>query len=300
MPLSISNKRVGHILSLLAALFFALNVPATTYILDRWLTPTTYALLRVLGGVTFCWVVSIFLPKQPPIEHKDFLPLALAGILGMGCFFLFYAMGMERTSPIDASIILTLSPVVVLLVSALFLKEKITARKLLGIAIAMGGALLVIVFQGDNEPDGSVVGNLLVLGAAIFYGSYLVYTGKLSHRYHPIIMLRWIFLFAFLLYFPLFIEPFSQTKLVQHPELIPVLVALFIAFLPSALAFLLLPLAMKSLATTTVSMYNYSIPVIASGVSIALGQDKLHWIDPVAVVFVVLGVYLVTINKQKG
>ncbi len=293
-----NGKGVGHVASLLAALFFALNIPATTYILGEWLTPTAYTLLRIVGGVLLCWTLSLFLPKQPPVPRRGYLSFALAGILGMGFFFLLYAMGIKRTSPIDAAIILTLSPVVVLLVSAIFLKEKITKRKLLGVAIAMGGALLVILMQGDNEPEGGMLGNLLVLGAAIAYGCYLVYTRTFSHNYHPVVMLRWVFLFALLVYLPFCVEPLWNSKLVHHPQLIPLLVALFIALFPSALAFLLLPIGMKSLSTTTVSMYNYAIPIIASGVSIALGQDTLHWVDPVAIVLVVVGVFLVNVTPK--
>lgn len=295
-----NGKGVGHVASLLAALFFALNIPATTYILDGWLTPTAYALLRIVGGVVLCWVLSLFLPQQPPVPRRGYLSFALAGIAGMGLFFLLYALGLKRTSPIDSAIILTLSPVIVLLVSALFLKERVTKRKLLGVAIAMSGALLVILMQGDNEPSGGIIGNLLVLIAATAYGCYLVYTRSFSHNYHPVVMLRWIFLFALLVYLPFCVEPLWQSKLLHHPEVAPLLVALFIALFPSAIAFLLLPIGMKSLSTTTVSMYNYSIPIIASGVSIALGQDKLHWVDPVAIVLVVVGVFLVNVPPRKG
>lgn len=292
------NRVTGHIASLFAALFFALNVPATTYLLDGWVAPTGYALVRIVGGVVICWVASLFVHDTQIKKRRDYISLFLAGVLGMGLFFMFYGVGIGNTSPIDASIILTISPVMVLVVSAIIYRERLTARKGVGIAIAMGGAILVVVLQGKGEEASGWVGNLLILATATVYGSYLLFTRNLSKRYNPVAMLRWIFLFALIVYLPFCLTPLLHSKVVTAPELTPVLVTLFVAIFPSALSFLLLPLAMQSLPTTVVSMYNYSIPIIATAVSIALGQDTLHWIDPVSTLLVIIGVYFVTVQRK--
>lgn len=299
MSINIQDKRVGHLSALLAAVFFALNVPATNYILNGWLTPLAYALVRMVGGVVVCWGLSIFVHgKVEP--KKELLYFLLAGVFGMGLFFYLYAIGMDKTTPIDASILLTLSPVLVLLISAVAFKERITRRKLIGILIAMCGAISVIVLQGEGETSGGVIGNIFILVSATVYALYLVFTGDISKRYNPIVMLRWVSLFAIIAYSPFCIEPLIESPLVSNAELIPILVAIFIAVFPSAVAFILLLIAMKSLSTTIVSMYNYSIPIIASVVSIALGEDVLHWIDPIAAVLVIFGVYLVNSSTLKN
>ena len=148
--------------------------------------------------------------------------------------------------------------------------------------------------------ESSMVGNILIWGAATIYALYLVFTRNISQRYSAIILLRWFFLFAFICYFPFGIKPFIASDLVHHGTAIDIWLTVFIAIFPTAVGYLLLPIAMKRINTTVISMYNYSIPIIASGVSIALHQAKLQWNEPIAAVLVIAGVYLVNVAKKKN
>ena len=302
MKLNLQSKSFGHICAFLAVICFALNIPASSYILNNHvLEPLPYTFVRVTGGLLFCWIGSIFAKKQPVTNKKDFLGFILWGFLGLGTFFFLFARGMEATSPIAASIIMTMTPVMVLIISAIVFKEKITSRKGIGITLALGGALLVILLMHDKSgKESSMVGNILIWGAATIYALYLVFTRNISQRYSAIILLRWFFLFAFICYFPFGIKPFIASDLVHHGTAIDIWLTVFIAIFPTAVGYLLLPIAMKRINTTVISMYNYSIPIIASGVSIALHQAKLQWNEPIAAVLVIAGVYLVNVAKKKN
>ncbi len=299
MKIDPQKKVIGHLSSLLTVIFFALNIPATTYILDGNIGMSGYVLLRTTGGVLVCWIASLFMPTEKIEWKKDFPIIVMGGVLGLGLFFYLYGFGIEESSPIDAAIILTITPIMVLIVSAFTFHEKITKRKLIGIFLALGGALMVIILQGHAGKKAAVIGNIVVLLAALLYGIYLVYTRGVSKKYNPVILLRWFFLSAFIVTLPLGIKDLLASELVHSDAITPILVGLYIAIFPSAIAYMLIPLAMKSLSSTVVSMYNYAIPIIASVVSIALGQAVLRWDEPIATFLVIIGVYLVTVNKKQ-
>ncbi|MDO5570799.1 MAG: DMT family transporter [Bacteroidales bacterium] len=299
MKIKSSGSLIGHISALLAAIFFALNIPATKYILGEWLDPFSYTLLRVTGGMIVCWVISLFVKDKITISKKDYITFLLGGTIGLSVFFFLYGYSIFKTSPIDASIILTITPIMVLIVSSFVFKEKITKRKSLGVFVALAGALLVILTQKNTGNNSAMTGNILILASALLYGIYLIYTRNISQKYNPAIMLRWIYLFAFIFTLPICIKELFESKLFTNPETTPVLIAVFIAVFPSALAYMLLPLAMKSLSVTVVSMYNYAIPIIASVVAIFLKQATLRWDEPIAAALVILGVYFVISSKNK-
>lgn len=300
MSFNVENKIVGHLSSLMAVVFFALNVPATSYVLKGWLEPEAYTLLRCTGGLLVAWLVSFFVKGDKITGRRDIMTVILGGFLGLALFFFLYSFGIQKTSPIDAAIILTLSPVLVLVISAPIFKEKITPRKGLGIGIAMAGALLVILMQQKNGNTAGMIGNIVMFCSAAIYSVYLVFTRNVSRKYNPVILLRWMFLSAFVFSLPFCLESLLHSKLAADMSGMPVLVTFFIAVFPTAISYMLIPLALKSLSSTVVSMYNYLIPILATVVAVLLGQAKLRWDEPLAIVLVIVGVYFVTVSSKKS
>lgn len=295
------NELTGHLAALSAIIFFALNIPATAYILKGWIEPAGYTTCRLLGGVITAWIISAFIKNTPIDWKKDGLTIILGGIIGMAIFFYIFSAGLFKTSPIDASIILTLSPVLVLIISAIVFKEQITKRKSLGILLALAGALMVILMQHQNSTiHGALTGNLLMLASTVIYAVYLIISRGISSKYNPVTLLRWIFLSGLIVALPFGFSEILHSPMVTQGDPKPILVMLFIAFFPSALSYMLIPIALKRLSSTIVSMYSYLIPVIASAVSILLGQAVLEWFEPVSLLLIVVGVYFVTITKKKN
>ena len=214
-------------------------------------------------------------------------------MLGFSLFFFMYAFGISQTSPIDASIILTLPPIVVLVLSAIFFKEKITKLKVAGILTSLAGALLIILLQTTHSGKGDMLGNIYVLITSLLYGSYLIFIRPYSKKYQPITLLKWLFLFGFIAILPFSLKDFFSTQLVQNPEVTPICVALYIGIFPTCISYILLPVAMKSLSSTLVSSYNYAIPFIATTIAIAMHQATLRWDEPIALTLVILGVVLI-------
>lgn len=299
MALSVQNKYVGHIASLLAVIFFSLNIPATTYLFQGWMDATAYTFIRTSGGFLICWILSLFMHRQKIEWRQDWLPILMGGILGLAVFFYLYGYGIGQTSPIDAAIMLTLSPIIVLVLSAFIFKEKITGFKAVGILLALGGALLIILLQGHRGRDSEMLGNILVFMAAFIYSIYLIFTRDVSRKYNPVILLRWMFLFGFIVSLPVGLSSLLHSKMYVELAATPIWVALYIAIFPSALAYVLIPVALKSLSSTIVSMYIYLIPILASITSILLGQATFRWDEPIAIILVLGGVYLTTLKRKK-
>ncbi|MEG1616912.1 MAG: DMT family transporter [Bacteroidales bacterium] len=292
------NKITGHLTSFLAVLFFSLNIPATTYIFDGWLDASAYTFIRTSGGFLICWLISLGIKNQKLDWAKDWLTILLGGILGLALFFFLYGYGIGETSPIDAAIILTLSPIIVLVLSAFIFKEKITPLKAVGILLALSGALLIILLQGKRGKETEMLGNILVFVAAFIYSIYLIFTRDVSRKYNPVNLLRWMFLSAFLVSLPVGLPDLLHSNLVRNYQITPLLVTLYIAIFPSALAYVLIPVSLKSLSSTIVSMYIYLIPIIATIASVILGQAVLRWDEPVAIILVIAGVYLANLKKK--
>lgn len=284
----------AHLMMFTSSLFFALNIPAIKILFGGWFTPGEILVYRMTFGALAFWIISLALPGDR-IRKKDFLIFAAGGAVGLFGMQALYMIGLHDTSPIDASIILTIPPVLVLLFTSIVYKTKLTGRKIAGILIAMGGALLIILTQAGGGKGGATAhGNLYVLICSVSWAAYLLLTQQVSRRYRPVTLLKWVFLWAALpswIFFGPgvirdgFFDRFPTTEIFS--------VLVFILIFPTVISYLLIPAAMKRLNTTVISMYSYTVPLIASVVSVAMGQAVLRWDQPVAAVLIFVGVYLV-------
>jgi drug/metabolite transporter (DMT)-like permease len=229
------------------------------------------------------------------------LACALLGITVNQTFFIF---GLERTSPIDAGLIATLNPLLVMLIAAAVLKEPITWKKACGVFVGACGALLIIwhsAVSGAGDKEGSLSGNLFCLLSVISYCVYLVISRPIARRYSPVTLMKWMFLFATVMLFP-----FGAGDMLDAPVFSSVgtwgalLDLLYVLVGATFLAYLFIPVALKRIRPTTISMYNYLQPIVAGVAAIIIGQSVLTWDKPVATVLIFAGVYLVTRSKSRA
>ena len=196
---------------------------------------------------------------------KDKLFLFLLGAIGIYGYMFTYLMGLSRTTPISAAIFTSMQPIWVFLLSALFLQEKITTMKIIGILVGLSGALLCISTQkSDDLASDALSGNLFCLTSSVIYAVYLILSNqflKKTGTYTPIALL------------------------------------LFVLIFPTVISYLLIPIGLKYLNTTVVSIYGYLILIVASIVSFAVGQDRFGWEQVVAMILICIGVYWVEIAE---
>ena len=292
------EKMKGHIAILMANVIFGLGVPVTKSLLTDWVTPMGYMATRCVGATILFWIVACFLPREK-VERKDLATIMLGGLLGFVISQTLTAEALKYTTPVYFSLVAALTPIAVMLLAALFIKEEITTLKMVGVALGIGGALLMLFMSwtGGAGTSGSndLLGIFLAILSVLTWAVYLIITRKVSSKYSSVTHMKYVFLISTIVTVPIALATEPQQALYSSAwEWSGVLQMAFIVLFATGLGYFLIPYAMKFLRATTVSVYTNLQPIVASLVAIAIGQDILTWDKPVAAVLVLLGAWLVT------
>lgn len=258
---------------------------------------------RVAGGAICFWLTSLVLTLCG--KRQEHVPLHDIGLFFLAslCSITFnqgvFTVGVSYTSPINASIMTTTMPIISLILSVVFLHEKVGWRKIVGIVLALSGALMVILTshtasaQPSVAPHRDAIGALMCVLAQCSFATYLVVFSKLVKKYSIITCMKWMMLFA-----TLTIWPFTAQHIVSLPwQSIAVRSYLevgFVVFFGTYCAYLLMTFAQQVLQPTQVAIYNYFQPITACIVSVAMGLAVFGWLQAVAILLVFSGVWLVT------
>ncbi|MFV0437328.1 MAG: DMT family transporter [Desulfopila sp.] len=292
------DSLIGLAAALTANIIFGLNVPVTKALMDSWMSPMGYTALRMLFGATVFWAVAMLWNREK-VGRKDLLLVMAGGLIGyLGTQFMF-AQSLEYTTPVIFALLISLTPVATLLISAVFLHERISRRKSLGIALSISGAFIVILEGGDGgSGSNNLLGIACVLTCVLLYSIYLVMTRKVATKYSPVTIARWMFLVSALSLLPIMPSEFSHQNIFSS-EITTLALALlgFALVFSTTLAFFCMPLALKKLEAGTVSIFMNLQPLVASTVAITVGQDHFTLQKLLAGVLVLGGVYLVTVRK---
>jgi drug/metabolite transporter (DMT)-like permease len=253
---------------------------------------------RCIGAALIFWVISLFLPKER-VEWKDLFVIMLGGLLGFVISQTLTAWALDFTTPVYFSLIATLTPVATMLMAAMFLNEKITGTKTLGVVLAiLGAALMVFVGWVGGAGRNDLLGIILAILSVLTWVVYLLITRKVSQKYTAVTQMKWIFLVSTIAVLPFSWREFPATALYGgQADWTGIAAMAFIVVFATVLGYFMIPFAMQYLKATTVSIYTNIQPVVASLVAIAIGQDMMTWDKPVAAVLVLLGAWLVTKEK---
>ncbi len=207
--------------------------------------------------------------------------------------------GLSMTSPIDGSIISTMSPVVVLVVAALVGLERFSVRKVLGVLCGFGGAVGVILTgsSGSGSENG-VVGNLMILMCAFISATYIVWFKSLLQRYEPMVVLRWMFCVAAVVTIPFGIHSVLKVDTSTWDLRVWGAVA-YLVMVPTYLPNLLLTSALKRVSPTVTSIYIYVQPAVAVSISVWWGLAPLRLSTVIFAMLIFTGVGIVIMQKKS-
>lgn len=299
------EKIKGHVAMLIAAIIFGLNIPITKSLMSEgWLSSIGVTYLRMIVAAVSFWTASLFFPREK-VARKDMFVLFLGGLFGVMINQASFIVGLEYTSPIDAGLVITITPVLVMILAAIYLKEPITIKKAGGVALGASGAILIILSVNQEHVPGvsenPFLGNMLCFLSSLSYAIYLIVTKPIMQKYSPVTLMKWMFLFAAILSLPLgYSAVITAPAFTAATNYTVILRVLFFTFFATFITYLLIPVALKRIRPTTVSMYNYVQPLVAAVVAISIGQDLLTWQKPVAALLIFGGVYLVTQSKSRA
>lgn len=294
------NKKTEANLSMIVSKTFSgLNANALRYLLPLWIAPLTGVMFRCVFGALMFWIISIFW-KQDKTTLREKVTLFLLGAIGLFGFMFFYLIGVSKTTPVSSSLFSSLQPIWVFILSVIFLKERITAMKIIGITIGLGGALLCILTQkSDDLASDAFTGNMLCMLSSIAYAAYLIISNVVLGRVSSLNMLRYSFLGAAFSSLIVMAVIGFDAHLFSHFEWTPFLVLMFVLIFPTTISYLLIPIGLKYLSTTLVALYGYLILIVATIVSLSIGQDRFSWFQMIAILLICSSVYFVEIAESK-
>ncbi len=295
-----SSKLQAHLALFSVAIIYGLNYLIAKDVMPHFIEPRGFILLRAIGAVALFWLTARLM-RWEKVARADHARLALCGVFGVAANQIMFFEGLNITTPINAAVMMTTNPILVLLLSALILQERIRWARILGIVFGLSGAVFLITRGGEQvnifNSDTSL-GNLLVFLNAASYGVYLVLVKPLMQKYAPITVIRWVFTYGLLI---VLLFGFNQFTSVQWQNLPGHAIAkmTFVVIATTYLAYLLNVFALKTLSSTTVSFYIYLQPVTAALAAIALGKDKITLSLVISAILIFLGVYFVSFFKRK-
>ncbi len=296
------NSIFGHIACFTAYLIFGLNIVVCKDLTTSGIiSPISLFFLRSVGAGTLFWIISLFMPRQR-VEISDFPKFIVASLLGFFLTQIFFLMAISRITPMDCSIITSLSPIYTMFIAAYALKEPLSVKKIGGVVLSLCGIVYLIlnsVGSASAVTQTTPLGVLLMIGNSLCFSLYLGIFKPTIAKYSVITFMKWIFLFSSLLSLPF---AFSEVITIDWPSLSGAFIAelAFLIICATFVTYLLIPIGQKILRPTLVSMYSYVQPIVAIVVSICVGMDTLTWQKIVAAITVFSGVVLVSLSKKRA
>ena len=170
-----------------------------------------------------------------------------------------------------------------------------------GISLGLGGAILCILAQkSDDLASDALTGNMLCLLSSIAYAVYLVASNRILKSVGMFTVLKYTFAgAAFSSIVVSAVTGFHAPVFSGPLHWFPLSVLLFVLIFPTVVSYLLVPIGLKYLKTTVVAIYGYLILIVATIVSLLVGQDRFSWSQTIAIGMICVSVYLVEVAETK-
>lgn len=294
----------SHIALLILNMMYGANYVVAKGLMPGVIGPNGFILMRVIGAGTLFWL--LFLRRFQKVEKKDILRLAICGLFGVGINQLFFFNGLMLTSPVNASVIMITTPIIVFILSLILLKERAEWIKIVGLIIGAIGSI-IFTMQSTDSIHANIKGDLFIMVNAASYALYLVLVKPMMAKYKPLTVITWVFTFG-LIY--VLIWPYSTAELssieTSALTLDSILRFAFVVIGVTFLPYLLMVYAMKIVSPAVSSTYIYLQPLLAAFfvyVFYLFGledyTDDFSWIKFTSALFVFVGVYLVIRPPKK-
>ena len=295
-----TNRTLAILAAVGATTIYGLNHTIAKGVMPHHVGAFGFIFLRVSGAALLFWAISFLGPRQQ-IEKRDWGRLLLCALFGMVINMLAFFKGLELSTPINSSVLVTITPIIVTVLSIFLIAEKVTRNKALGIGMGLAGALsLIFMNQGQSVNAPNIpLGNALFIVNATSYGLYLILAKKLIEKYHPFTLMKWLFTLAFFINLPITLGEFLAIEWSTIPPSGLGAIA-FVIIGTTFLTYLFNVFALTQLKASTVSAFIYAQPVIGILFALLLGKDELSLLKAVATLLVLAGVYLVSKTPKRG
>ena len=295
------NKIAGHLACFTAYAIFGVNIILCKDLTSsRIISPVAIFTLRSIGAGSIFWLLSM-LTTNEKVPAKDLLKIFAASVLGFFLTQISFLMAIPDITPMDCSIVSSMSPIYTMFIAAFALKEPISLKKAGGVALSFAGSLFRILNSagtGGGTENTNLRGIALMIVNSLSFSLYLGLFKPIIQKYSVITFMKWIFLFSTLMSLPVSLgELLRMDYGLITPRLAGDLAFLIIG--ATFISYFLIPIGQKKIRPTLVSMYSYVQPIIAIAISITIGMDTLSWQKILAAATVFTGVVLVSFSRSR-
>lgn len=297
-----NSQAKGNILMFVSKTFSGLNQNALRFLLPTWMSAQTGVLLRLGAGTILFFLYQLAVGRKfARPRWKDARLLVLTGLVFVFGYMWTLLEGLTYTTPISSSIFISLQPVFVFIICLIIKTEKATIKKISGMIIGFGGALLCVLTQhGSDVATDPLKGNLFCLCGAVLFSCYLIIEKKYIPLYGSAMVSFLTFgggaIGAAML---ALLSGWDAPVLHQHLFSTPMLVLLFVLIFPSFISYLLQDFSLKLLPATVVALYSDLILIVSAVASYVLGQDHFSWWQICAILLMLVSVYLVETSESS-
>jgi len=294
-----SKRNLALIGATIVSIIYGLTFTIAKDVMPKYVEADGFILMRVGGSTILFWLVWLFtrLPetvRNEKIDRADFPRIIWAAFFGVALNMLSFFKGLSLTSPISASVLMVCTPIIVLILSAIILNERMQKRMVFGIVLGLiGTAFLILYGKSSTNASNPTLGNFLVFVNATSYGLYLVIVKKLMQKYNPFNFAKWIYLIGFIMVLPFGWSEFEAINWALMPLDMYWKIGFVIIFSTFG-TYMLNLLSMRELKPTTVAVFVYLQPFFATIYAISLGKDELTLVKIISAILIFAGVYLVT------
>lgn len=292
-----STRVKVHISLFIVSLIYGATFSLAKEVMPAYISPFTFILLRVAAAlVLFLIFHSLFIKEK--VERKDLAGIALSSFFGVAANMLMFFEGLANTSPINASVLMMITPVFVFIINTIVSKQGISWLKGVGVGLAAIGAMMLMGGARLSFSKATLYGDVLIMLNALSYAIYLVYVKRFLVKYNPITVSKWNFVFGFMMVLPFGVGGLGA---IDWASFLPYIWFIFIFVLVGTtfITYLLNAWALQRASATLVGSYIYLQPVIATILALMANQGTLTIEKVIFILLIFAGVYLVAVRPKK-
>lgn len=258
----------------------------------------TLAFLRYVVATALLIPMVFVREKGLKLHKKDILPMFLSGLVGITLYYGFEYAGIQRTSTVNASLILAAIPILTMVVEALIYRTAMTGRQILGSLISLAGVFMV-VFTGASEGSASIWGDLCILGAAIVWVAYIFISRSLREKYSSLSMNAWQAVASLITLFPMALAEKTQWQPVPWDGWAAMIL---LAAICSALCYWIYGNVLCELSPLASAIFINLIPLTTILGGVLFLGESLSWMQAGGGLLIIASIFVINLsgNEKKA
>lgn len=293
--MKLSHRQLALLAMAGACIIWGAASPIFKWSLDG-IPPYTLGFLRFMIAAL---LILPFIYKHIAINKSDFSKIFILAAIGITLHIALYFIGLQLTSSINVPVLSAIMPILLILGSVLYLKEKLKKRFIFGAGLSVLGIVIIIIEPLlVTGPDGSIPGNILILLSVICGVIYTLLLKKYALPYPALTIVFWTFFLGGLLFVPLFISDLILLQPFASFDGKAVVGIGFGAIFSSAIAYFLYTFGLKYLTASEAGIFIYLEPIVTVMIAVPLLQETVELTYIIGSLIVFAGLFIAEVHRH--